>query len=70
MANTHETSFEPAQFLVDNIGFLPNGQALDIAMGTGRNALYLAKMGFEVEGVDISEEAVSIALESAKKLAP
>jgi 2-polyprenyl-3-methyl-5-hydroxy-6-metoxy-1,4-benzoquinol methylase len=35
-------------------------------MGAGQNAIYLAKMGFEVEGVDISPEAVSSALELAR----
>jgi tellurite methyltransferase len=57
----------PAQFLVDNIDLLPMGRALDIAMGNGRNSVYLAEMGFEVEGIDISEEAVNSALESARK---
>ena len=53
---------EPAQFLVENIGLLPRGRALDIAMGTGRNGIYLARMGFRVEGVDASVEAVNEAL--------
>ena len=38
-----------------------------MAMGGGRNAIYLAKMGFEVDGVDISPEAVDGALTSARK---
>ena len=63
----HENSHAPAEFLVDNIYLLPKGRVLDIAMGTGRNAIYLARMGFEVEGVDISGEAVSVAVESARK---
>jgi len=57
---------EPAQFLVENIGLLPRGRALDIAMGTGRNAIYLARMGFQVEGVDASVEAVNEALAHAR----
>ena len=65
MVHVHEDSHTPAQFLVDNIDVLPGGRALDIAMGTGRNAIYLAKMGFEVEGIDISGEAVEIAAELA-----
>lgn len=36
-------------------------------MGNGRNAIYLAKMGFNVEGVDISPETVNVALELARK---
>lgn len=67
MAHFHERGFEPAQLLVDNIELLPKGRALDVAMGAGQNAIYLAKMGFEVEGVDISPEAVSSALEVARK---
>ena len=63
----HETSFEPAQFLIDNVGLLPRGRVLDIAMGSGRNAIYLAGMGFDVEGVDISPEAVANALTAARQ---
>lgn len=37
---------------------LPKGSALDLACGTGRNSLYLARLGFEVEAVDISDVAV------------
>jgi tellurite methyltransferase len=57
---------EPAQFLVENIDLLPRGRALDIAMGSGRNAIYLARMGFQVEGVDASREAVEEALARAR----
>ena len=57
----------PAKFLVENVDLLPKGRVLDIAMGTGRNAIYLAGLGFEVEGVDISPEAISIALASAER---
>lgn len=67
MIKTHEISLEPAQFLVENIALLPKGKVLDLAMGNGRNAIYLAKMGFEVEGIDISPEAVSIALDLGAK---
>jgi len=58
---------EPARFLVENIGLLSKGRALDLAMGTGQNAIYLAEKGFEVEGIDISPEAVNRAIESAGK---
>jgi|TARA_B100000315_G_C14557773_1_gene579025 2-polyprenyl-3-methyl-5-hydroxy-6-metoxy-1,4-benzoquinol methylase len=70
MSNTpriRKISSRPAQFLVDNIKLLPEGRVFDVAMGTGRNAVYLAKMGFNVEGVDISSKAVSDALELALK---
>jgi tellurite methyltransferase len=67
MKHCLENRFEPAQFLLENIELLPKGRVLDVAMGNGRNAVCLAKVGFEVEGVDISPEAVNAALESAEK---
>ena len=65
MAHVHHRGGEPSAFLVENIDLLPKGRALDVAMGRGRNAVYLAGRGFEVEGVDISTEV----LEAAKALA-
>jgi len=45
---------------------------LDVGCGTGENALYLAKIGFEVVAVDIVAAAVEKALSKAKErsLAP
>jgi len=42
-------------------GFLPRGRALDIACGKGRNALFLARHGFDVTAIDISPVALEIA---------
>lgn len=56
---------EPAEVLIENVDILPVGRALDIAMGEGRNAVFLAKKGFVVDGVDLSE----VALRKAKRLA-
>jgi len=67
MTHIGESGLTPAQFLVENVELLPKGRTLDVAMGTGRNAIYLAKMGFDVEGVDISPEAVNSALRAARK---
>jgi len=58
---------DPVAFLREHIDILPRGKALDIAMGEGRNAVFLAKNGFEVDGCDISEIAVKKALELAKE---
>ena len=68
MTDIHENGFSPAQFLLENVELLPKGRVLDVAMGSGRNAIYLARLGFEVEGVDMSPEAVNTALESAEKV--
>ncbi len=65
MAHVHHRGGQPSAFLVENIDLLPKGCVLDVAMGRGRNAVYLAGRGFDVEGVDISPEA----LEAAKALA-
>jgi len=67
MIDIHESGLEPARLLVENVELLPKGRALDVAMGAGQNAIFLAKMGFDVEGVDISAEAVNTALSSARK---
>lgn len=56
---------EPAAFLVQQVEKLPKGRVLDIAMGEGRHAVYLAKKGFQVEGVDISD----VGIRKAQKLA-
>ncbi len=65
MPHSHENESGVAQFLVDNLALVPRGSALDIAMGSGRNAVYLAELGFEVDGVDISPERIANALELA-----
>jgi tellurite methyltransferase len=67
MTHFHENTTGPAQFLKDNIELLPKGRALDVAMGNGQNAIFLAKMGLEVEGVDISPEAMRVAVEAATR---
>lgn len=46
----------------------PGGKALDIAMGSGRNALFLAHLGFRVTGIDISRVAAHSCLERARAL--
>lgn len=57
----------PSAFLVENAELLPEGgRALDVAMGSGRNALYLASLGFEVTGVEVSPVACEQALEAAR----
>ncbi len=49
----------PAQFLSENYHFIPfEGTVLDMGMGEGRNAVFLAQKGYKVTGVDISSVAV------------
>lgn len=56
---------EPCSFLKENIKKLPQGNALDIAAGEGRNAVFLAENNYNVDAVDIS----AIGLEKAATLA-
>src|SRR5438067_11196563 len=49
---------------------MPPGRALDLACGAGRNALYLATLGWQVTAVDSSAVAISILRERAAGLAP
>ncbi len=51
---------KPARILEDAGRWLkPPGLALDVACGAGRNALYLARLGFTVIAVDISSEGLA-----------
>jgi SAM-dependent methyltransferase len=62
-----ERAFPHNKFLAEMIkGRLP-GKALDIGMGEGRNALFLATQGWEVTGFDISDVGVTLAQEAAQK---
>ena len=58
---------KPIPFLADNVHLLRKGKVLDIAMGEGRNGVYLATQGFEVLGLDISEKGLEKAHNLAKK---
>jgi SAM-dependent methyltransferase len=55
------------KFLAETVKGKQPGKALDIGMGQGRNALFLAALGWEVTGFDISEVAVRQARETAQK---
>jgi tellurite methyltransferase len=58
----------PSAFLEAWIDSIPVGRAIDIACGAGRNALYLAERGFEVDAVDISGDALERARETAQRM--
>ena len=56
---------EPIAFLRQHVDLLSVGKALDVAMGEGRNGVFLATHGFHVLGLDISDTG----LRKARKLA-
>jgi SAM-dependent methyltransferase len=52
----------PTRWLVEHRELLeaqPKGRALDVACGLGRNAFFLADLGFAVDAVDVSDVAVA-----------
>ena len=55
------------KFLAETVKDLKPGKALDIGMGQGRNSLFLAALGWEVTGFDISEVGVKQAQAEAAK---
>ncbi len=56
----------PNAFLSESIKRLKPGSALDVGMGQGRNSVHLAKVGWDVTGIDISDQGIAIAQQSAK----
>ena len=55
----------PNDFLVSVADRIPQGKILSLAEGEGRNAVYLASLGYQVTGVDASE----VGLGKARQLA-
>lgn len=56
----------PAKFLAENFDYLNSESSiLDMGMGEGRNAVFLAQKGHKVTGIDIS----SVAVKKARNLA-
>jgi SAM-dependent methyltransferase len=55
----------PNQFVEAECADLPSGDALDLAAGEGRNAIWLARRGWRVTAVDFS----AVALEKGRTLA-
>jgi SAM-dependent methyltransferase len=58
---------QPSPFLLEWLERIPVGRALDLATGTGRNALALAQAGFAVDAVDISAVALDRARTEAER---
>jgi len=58
-------SVEPNRFVEEECRSLRPGRALDVAAGEGRNAIWLAGLGWQVVAVDFSP----VVLDKARKLA-
>ena len=58
---------EPNALLVEAVRDLKPGRALDVHMGQGRNAVFLASRGWDVTGFDFSAEGVRAARGAAEQ---
>ena len=56
----------PNRFVVEHVGDLPPGRAIDVAAGEARNAVWLAEQGWRAMAVDFSEVALGKARELAR----
>ena len=66
--DTFNFSKAPNAFLAAVISDFKPGRALDVAMGNGRNWVFLAEKGWDVTGFDIATEGLRLAREKAEKL--
>ena len=65
----YESRRHPSPLLEQNARALPeNGRALDLACGAGRNAIYIANRGLDVDAVDISRVALERGRADAEEL--
>lgn len=62
-----ENTPNEVEFIVKTLGLKGNERILDLACGYGRHSLELARRGFEVVGVDITQVYVDDANSEAKK---
>ncbi|MGY4384756.1 SAM-dependent methyltransferase [Pedobacter sp. UYP24] len=62
---------EEAEYLIDNLSAylkpVADARILDIACGRGRHAIYLNKKGYDVTGIDLSEQSIKYAQQFEKK---
>lgn len=59
----------PVTLLENWIEEIPAGKALDIACGAGRNAIFMARAGFDVDAIDISRQGLNKAQQNAENQA-
>jgi SAM-dependent methyltransferase len=58
----------PNVILVESMKSIgPGGKALDVGAGMGRNGVYLAKLGWEVTGIDLSAQGLAVMKAGAEK---
>ena len=70
-ADVYQEFFVPSLFqqwagpVVEAAGIKPGHAVLDVACGTGQNAIWLSQRGWQVDGVDVSETGLRLAARTA-----
>ena len=64
----HTVTVQEADYLERALELTPGAKLLDIPCGHGRHAIELAKRGYRVTGIDLSEDALDRARESATEV--
>ena len=59
---------QEAEFLVSELNLKTGMKLLDVGCGPGRHSHYLAELGIEVHGIDISQAFIDIANERKLKV--
>jgi SAM-dependent methyltransferase len=58
---------QPNALLIAMVESRKPGRALDVGMGQGRNAIFLAMKGWDVTGFDIAEQGLAVARRNAER---
>ena len=68
VARARTLNEKPNALLVETVKGRRPGTALDVGMGEGRNAIYLAQQGWQVTGFDVADKALAYAQKRAQSL--
>ena len=63
---TTERTAQEAGFVIRALGLKPGQEVLDLACGQGRHAVYLARSGMQVTGLDLQADYLALAVDAAK----
>ena len=63
--DTSETAEKEVDFIINALMPAPNSRILDLGCGFGRHSIELSKRGFDIVGVDVSENLLDIARTTA-----
>jgi tellurite methyltransferase len=62
--------WEPTAFLAQMLPQLSPGRALELACGTGRDAVFMSSLGWDVTAVDVLPDALALAKGLVERYAP